>query len=257
MSNSIEFPHRSRAAVIIKAAPTVGQKHGETVCVAAIDYEGNWHRLYPVPFRDLEESQKFKRWQVVEFDWRRPDDDDRAESKRINPQTLRIVGEVPVRERHPFARRAIVDDLDAQKLSGKSFALIRPRNPVFTIRPKKLEDFNKEAVKRLVLHQQHDMFSDSIIPREPAPFEFKYRFEFGGKVREHKCIDWETEATFFKWRKSYGEDEALKHMQKRFGDELPEQGVAFAMGTNRVKAWDNWLLSAIIRVNEDNQPTLL
>lgn len=33
--------------VVIKAAPEIGQRHGESVCVAGIDDYGRWHRLYP------------------------------------------------------------------------------------------------------------------------------------------------------------------------------------------------------------------
>jgi hypothetical protein len=41
----------AEAVVIVKAAPQVGRRHGETVCCAGIDVYGNWLRLYPVSFR--------------------------------------------------------------------------------------------------------------------------------------------------------------------------------------------------------------
>ena len=40
-------PQETEVIVIIKAAPQVGEKHGETVCCAGIDLEGKWLRLYP------------------------------------------------------------------------------------------------------------------------------------------------------------------------------------------------------------------
>jgi hypothetical protein len=248
---------KSRIAVIIKAAPDIGRKHGETVCVAGIDYEGRWHRLYPVPFKDLTPNQRFKRWDLIEFEWRRPTDDDRIESKRIFSQTLIRVGSVPEKERHGFARRALVSDLDEQLKLNRSFALIRPEKPRFSIIPFSKEELEVERAERERLHAQLDMFSAPEIEKEPPPFRFNYKFEFAGKSRNYNCIDWETEATFFKWRNHYGEADALRMMQTKFGEEWVEKGIAFAMGTHRVAMFKNWLLSGVIRVNHDSQGLLL
>ncbi len=252
-----EIEGTSRAAVIIKAAPNIGRKHGETVCVAGIDFDGNWHRLYPVPFKDLKSGQKFKRWDVIEFSWVRPKDDDRVESKRIFSQTLKVVGEIAKGERHAFARRALVSNFESLKNDGKSFALIRPENPRFSIIKQSEIDLKKKSTLRAFVHRQLDMFGQTIMEKEPPPFRFHYSFEFSGKHREYDCIDWETETTFYKWRSSYGEQEALKLMKLRFGEEYPEKGVAFAMGTHRIKFYNNWLLSGILRVDHDNQMSLL
>jgi hypothetical protein len=252
-----EAEGHSKVAVIIKAAPDIGRKHGETVCVAGIDYDGLWHRLYPVPFKDLNPAQRFKRWDVIEFDWIKPTDDDRVESKRIFSQTLTVVGSVPERERHAFARRALVSDLDEQLALNRSFALIRPEVPKFSIVKMSDEETDRERKEREVLHTQLDMFSKPLVEKDPPPYRFRYNFRFGGKDREYNCIDWETEATFFKWKQKYGEEETLELMQKKFGEELPKKGVVFAMGTHRVKIFKNWLLSGILRVDEEKQGSFI
>lgn len=257
MNSSIEFPNAGKAAVIIKAAPDIGQKHGETVCVAGLDYDGFWHRLYPVPFRDLKPEQRFSRWDVIEFRWRSAPDDKRAESKRIDPQSIVKVGKVPMSERHGFARRAIVDSLDEQLKQNKSFALIRPENPKFSVVPYKKEELERERAQREEIHRQTDMFSDPSISKEPPPYRFKYKFEFDGKSRNYNCIDWETEATFFKWKESLGEERAIKDMEAKFGDEWPKKGMVFAMGTHRNPNWENWLLSGILRVDQEDQLSLI
>lgn len=256
VSYQTEVEGRSRVAVIIKAAPDIGRKHGETVCVAGIDFDGNWHRLYPVPFKDLLPAQRFNRWDVIEFDWKKPNDDDRIESKRIFSQSLVVTGSVPERERHAFARRALISDLDEQLALKRSFALIRPEKPVFSIRSMSDAELEEERAERKAFHSQLDMFSNPIVEKEPPPYRFGYKFEFAGKERNYNCIDWETEATFFKWRQNYGEERTLELMRERFGWEYPEKGVAFAMGTHRVKIFKNWLLSGVLRVDHEKQRTL-
>lgn len=255
LSNS---DHRTlTAAIIIKAAPVIGAKHGETVCVACIDYDGSWHRLYPVPFKDLKPEQRFKRWDLIEVDWYEPKDDKRTESKRIKSPTLRVVGSVPPRERHSFARRAVVASLKEQKALGRSFALIRPDSPTFRIEKKSQSEIAKEVRRRAQFIRQADLFGSSVIDERTIPYKFVFRYRHDGVIWNSSCIDWETEATFFKWRDTYGEEIALKNMQERFGGDLVEQGVAFAMGTHRVPKFDRWLLSGLIRAPESRQATLL
>ncbi len=52
--------------VTVKAYPNISQRYGEVVCVAGIrtDVEPNrWVRLFPIQFRDLEFSKRFKKYQ--------------------------------------------------------------------------------------------------------------------------------------------------------------------------------------------------
>ena len=125
-------PQRTHSTIIVKAAPRVGQTHGELVCCAGIDPGGFWVRLYPVIFRTLEDAQKFRRWDVIEYEWKLPRGDTRAESRRIEHKSLSIVGHV----KDAFAREnlispLVVDSLVDEEKAGKSFAFIRPKNPRF------------------------------------------------------------------------------------------------------------------------------
>jgi hypothetical protein len=122
--------------VIVKAAPETGQTHGETVCVAGIDMFGNWHRLYPMPFKLLRSDQRFSRWDIISTRWRSAAPKDmRPESKRVDHESLVKTRVLKKSERHRFARRAIVDSLSEVISKGRSFALIRPENPEFFVRP--------------------------------------------------------------------------------------------------------------------------
>lgn len=243
--------------VLIKAAPEIGQKHGETVCVAGVDAYGKWHRLYPVPFRDLAPDQRFARWDRIRVRWRRPTDDDRVESKRIDPTSLQIISKVTGDERAAVAARAVVASLEGEMAQARSLALIRPENATFVVRQLSAAEIAKSARRRSELVDQSDMFAASLVPKDPPPYEFAYRFDHAGRSRRHVCIDWETEWTFFKWRQKYGEAEALKKIKEKWGEELPAKGIVFAMGTHRVRMFKKWLLSGVIQAAEPRQPTLL
>lgn len=247
-----DFEGEVEVAVIIKAAPEIGRVHGETVCVAGIDRYGRWHRLYPVPFKDLTQAQRFGRWDLIKVRWRRPKSDERVESKRIDPQTLKIIGKLPKRERPDFVARALAESLDNEEASGRSLALIRPEKPRLTLRTLSVAELEKSQRRRNELHAQPDMFADTQVPKEAPPYSFSFEFTHAGRKRTHQCLDWETEWTFFKWRKSYGEATALQMMKEKWGS-FDQQGLVFAMGTHRVKFWKSWLLSGLLRVQEVKQ----
>lgn len=242
--------------VLIKAAPEMGQRHGETVCVAGVDAYGRWHRLYPVPFRDLGADQRFVRWDRIRARWRRPSDDQRVESKRIDPSSLQIIGKVRGDERARVAARAVVKSLEDELAEGRSLALIRPQNVKFVVRRLNEVEITKSNRRRAELISQIDMFAPSLVAAKQPPYSFSNRFDHAGKTRLHQCVDWETEQTFLKWRESYGEQETLRLMQGRWGEEMPQRGLAFAMGTHRVTMFKKWLLSGIIQVPEPSQPGL-
>ena len=56
--------HKERVLITVKTYPTLSRKYGETVCTAGIRADGSWVRIYPVPFRRLEEKEQYKK-----FDW--------------------------------------------------------------------------------------------------------------------------------------------------------------------------------------------
>ena len=246
----------SEAIILVKASPHVGKKHGETVCCAGVDDSGQWLRLYPVTFRTLDQAQQFKRWDRIKFWWHKPKDDQRPESLRVDHQSIEIVGTLKPRERLSFLSRLEVTSIDQVEAQGKTFALLRPRKPEFIIKPKPSADLRREVRSVRGFAAQIDLFnSKQLIPIEPCPYAFKYRYETDDGEREGTCQDWETDATFFKWRALYGEELALDRMRTAFGKDYPKKGMAFAMGTHSLYP-KIWLINGIIRLDEIKQMSL-
>ena len=246
----------SEAVILIKAAPVIGEKHGETVCCAGIDLYGNWLRLYPVSFRVLDDGKRFKRWDRVKFEWRRPTNDFRIESRHVNNQTLEISGHMKRNEIATFLNRHIVSSLTREFQSGRSLALLRPEILDFIIVRKSEVKLAEQQRKIDLFHAQHDMFIPRpAIPVKACPFEFKYRYRTDDGEREGTCQDWETEATFFKWSRMYGEAKALREMESQFGERLPKKGLYFAMGTHSQYP-ETWLINGLIQLSTPKQDTL-
>jgi hypothetical protein len=71
---------RERILITVKTYPTLSRKHGETVCTAGVREDGSWVRIYPVPFRRLDEAEQYRKYDWLECDLVRSKKDPRPES---------------------------------------------------------------------------------------------------------------------------------------------------------------------------------
>ncbi len=248
---------RERVLVLVKALPHVGDRHGETVCCAGITEQLHWRRQFPIRFRELDDD-KFRRWDWIEYDWRKPElSDQRLESRRVQEGTIRVVGHLKSRaERVKLLNQIIVNSVEEAASKNQTLALIRPINVKFSWRKKSQINIDKEKYAYAQAVSQLSFFGGERDALEPCPYEFHFDyFSADGKPHKHKCGDWETAATFFNWRNLYGEESTLERMLHVFGEELPEKGMAFAMGTHSQYP-DSWLLVGVIRLDETPQMNL-
>ena len=77
--------------ITVKTYPHPSKKYGETVCCAGIDVQTlQWTRLYPITFRDLDESKKFKKYNIIRVKCERANDR-RIESYKVDCDTIEII----------------------------------------------------------------------------------------------------------------------------------------------------------------------
>ncbi|MDA3800374.1 MAG: hypothetical protein PF692_15015, partial [Kiritimatiellae bacterium] len=71
---------KTKVLITVKTYPTVSTKYDELVCTAGVKENGEWIRIYPIPFRKLDYTQKYSKYQWVEMDLVKNDSDFRPES---------------------------------------------------------------------------------------------------------------------------------------------------------------------------------
>jgi hypothetical protein len=101
-------PETRHVLITVKAYPNPSKKYGETVCCAGIDIDTfQWIRLYPIPYRDLDGSQKFKKYDIIEVRcWKSPDDH-RVESYKIDSDSIKKLSSLDTKDKWQ-ARKSIV-----------------------------------------------------------------------------------------------------------------------------------------------------
>jgi len=165
------------AIIIVKAAPQLSSRHGETVCSAGITRGRQWVRLYPIAFRTLQDAQQFRRWDVVRYTWQPPRDDKRVESRRLHHHSLMIAGNLPPGERYGLVAPMVKESLEEESRRGLSFAFIRPTIRKFIVERKSPQELENERQKFETAANQSDLFLAPIVPYQPCPYRFKYEYE--------------------------------------------------------------------------------
>lgn len=81
---------REKILILVKTCPEPSMGYIETTCVAGITEAGEMRRIFPVPFRFLDEEQQFKKWQWISIETEAALRDNRKESRRGNFDTIQL-----------------------------------------------------------------------------------------------------------------------------------------------------------------------
>lgn len=213
--------------ITVKAYPNPSTRYGETVCCAGIDLnKSQLVRLYPIPYRDLDNEKKFKKYSIIEVDCSQPLDDRRPESFRVNIDTIKIVDWLDTDQGTWEKRKSIVLTLPAKSMcqvyrdaenSDLSLGFIKPHNVSFEWVKQSLS--NREA--REACYAQLSFFNKKKDAIEEIPFNFYYNFKCPGVLdcQGHKLsiVDWEIGQAYRNWRLKYDTERILlEKIQQRW-----------------------------------------
>jgi hypothetical protein len=255
---------RERILILAKTYPSPSAKHIETSCVAGICQDGSMRRLYPVPFRMIEQDQQFKKWQWIEVGIEKAPADRRPESHKLDIGTLETKEEVTTR-REWAERREWMDKMPsfssydemelARKNDGVSIALLRPKKVLgLEIRDARNKEWTDEEKEKLTRAQmQGDLFSESQAKQQvkelrKVPFDFYYSYlcdtPEGEKEYKHKIVDWEAGALYWNTYREYGPAGWKEKFRAKLETDLMNKDLMFFMG-NQHRFQDQWLIISL------------
>lgn len=237
--------------ITVKATPQPSQRYGDTVCVAGIRMNESgpaWIRLYPVPFRSMEELDRFKKYEVLKLKVKPATDDFRPESFKPDRSSIQKVDYLePWRSRHPWINPLVGEwsmcgilraNTELTSSGHPSLAAIRPKEIIdIVIEPH--EGWSPEQQRKLTNNlQQDDLFGTSA-PKKPlqAPrFIVKYKYRCEDKncnTHTQSIIDWEL-SEFIRKRHQHDSDEITRAaIRARFFEQLasPDRGPIYSSET--------------------------
>ena len=234
---------RKRVYITVKTYPTLSEKYDELVCTAGICEDGSWIRLYPLPFRKLENEQKFKKWQWIEVDVERNKSDIRPESHRVLNIDNLIVEANEAKKTNWDERKKIIFNREKAFTNKTEIITLTKMNPpsrtLLTFKPAQITKFYtkpterdwpqdklkliKEKAKQFSLFQTQEELIEEFKVVDKLPYEFRYVFTDDEGVESNLMIeDWEIGALYLNCLKNANGDEniALEKVKMKYWDDL-------------------------------------
>lgn len=270
---------RERILITVKTYPTLSRKYGETVCTAGVRADGSWVRIYPVPFRRLDEAEQYRKYDWLECELVRGQKDPRPETHHpADMKQLVPVGHMDTADNWRERRRLLLERaavhtrlqtiIDGAKANRLSLAVFRPTRVRDFIwepedrewNPAKLAEMRNQAKQGEMFAEEAWRETFEVIPK--LPYSFSYQFEDDtGKASELQVLDWEAGALFWKClRSSHGDEQAaLAKVRQKYLDEFTGKDLHFFLGTTQefhFRAPNPWVIVGVFPIPTENQRTL-
>ena len=245
---------RKRVYITVKTYPTLSEKYDELVCTAGICEDGSWIRLYPLPFRKLDNERKYKKWQWIEADVEKSSDFRLESYKVLNIDTIKILSQesskadweerkhILLKTEKVYSNLAEIISI-AKKPPYKSLAVFRPTRILDFYTEAAERDWPKdkleriqEKAKQLSLFQTPDEVIEEFRVVQKLPYTFKYRFEDDeGKESNLMVDDWEVGALYLNCLRNADGDEgkALEKVKEKYWDDFIKKDLYFFLGTRK------------------------
>jgi len=232
-----------KALIVVRTYPLPATPGVEVSCTAAITDDGKWLRLYPVPYRFLDNDKKFRKYQWIEVDVTKSSSDARVESYNPDVDSIKILSEPLDTANQWRSRKNVVLPLKSHCLcclkaqrdenGYPTLGLVRPKSiGRLMITP---ADAEWSSAQRDMLRQGHLFREGPKVELEKIPFNFSYRFHCdhdGCKGHTGVCTDWEMGESWRKWSREYGDDQWEEKFRQRYATEMIERNdTHFYMGT--------------------------
>lgn len=270
---------KERVLVVVKTYPTLSTKYGETVCTAGVRPDGSWVRIYPVPFRRLEEGEQYSKFDWLELDLLRNTSDARAETFRpTDDSVFEAVGHMGTEDGWRERRRLLLgktkvytsleDLIAAAKSNVASLAVFKPTKVLKLVVEEDERAWNTGRVEMMrTLSQQFELFNDNtwrqtfkLVPKMPWKFSYKFQDDTG-RESTLQILDWEIGALYWKClkRAEGDEAEAKEKVRVKYMDHFLTTDLHFFVGTTQewhARALNPWVIIGVFPIPVERQVSL-
>jgi len=212
--------------------PIPSKRYRELVCTVGVTRNGKLIRLYPIPYRYLDFSKWYKKYQWIKVDIEKNKNDNRIDSYRPNIKTISVIGNPLPTGKWKERKRIVLPLVSAsleeieEKFEKKkvSLGIFKPKNIKLKIE-KDNEGWSTGKQRTL---RQLVLFGKQPKKLEKLPFKFSYQFICDNKnCKGHKLkiVDWELSELYrkLKDKNPYSIDIILKGIRQKWEEDMWEK----------------------------------
>jgi hypothetical protein len=233
---------KKKVLITARTYPVPSRKAIEVSCTAGVTEDDKWIRLFPVPYRFLDQDKRFRKYQYIEANVTKAASDTRPESHKIDIESINILPDSIPSDNRWERRKAKVFPLKSDSLcclqserdliGYPTLGFFKPR----TISSFKIESCNsKWKESEITSLRQYPMFGN--MPKtelQKLPYDFSYNFKCDNpncKGHELKCTDWEMGASYWSWKRKYHGNWENKFRDRYETDMILRNDTHFFVGT--------------------------
>ena len=240
---------KKKILVTVKAYPERSRKHGPIVCTAGLTEEGEWIRLYPLPF-SLFVKNKISKYDLIEAVCRKSTDEKlrRKESYKVKPDSIKVIDSALRKDKKKWElRNEIILKNVAPSLEYLQESFREDRTSLGIIKPVDIIDFYKS--EELEIYEEKFRFQYTLDGgRTPIvteiPHIFRYKFRCDGcteSVHDIQCEDWELLESYRSWGKRYHNSDILwEKIHEKYFEWMKKRDLYFYVGTYSL--YPTWLI---------------
>lgn len=243
-----ELP-KAKVLITVKTYPLPSRSYTELVCTAGLLDGEKWIRIYPVPFRFLQDGDKYPKYSWVELDLVRNSKDFRPESYRLKlgiDEHITILDKIGTANDWMGRKSYVLKEVFSSMTELIQLAKSPQQKSLATLKPARIVDFVVEDDEREWKQEWLDQLKQMNMFEMPTnngqrkvikklPYKFSYRFFSEGDTEPRKMMieDWEIGALFWNclYRTDGDEQAALKLVRQKYFDEFMEKDLYLFVGT--------------------------
>lgn len=242
---------QKKVLVTVKTYPTPARKGIEVSCTAGITEDRQWIRLFPLPFRFLEGSKQFKKYQWLEVSVAKSSDY-RPESYTVDLDSIKILSEpLPTsdgwRSRKeivlPLLSPSLCHLIRMRKTTGSTLGIFRPKQiKQLIIEPEKPPSWTTNELAMLSQASFFDAKPLNLL--EKIPYKFIYSFVCtDAECSGHRLSisDWEIGQSWRSWKVRYGNQWEQPFRQRYELEMIQKYDTHFYVGTLKAHP-DRWII---------------
>ena len=241
---------KEKVLILVKTYPTFSKKYFEVVCTAGVNEQGEWRRIYPIPFRELSDLEKYKKFQWVEVDIEKNTADVRPESYKLIQGTEITLLDEPIKTTNNwFLRKEALKNTPvytnlhviiqkANKENGLSLCQFKPQKIIGCSIEKTDREWSQNILEQIRFQNaQGVLFED--LKREiqlvrKLPYKFSYKFQDDAGIESNLMIeDWEIGQLFWNCLKRAKGNEtiACQQIKEKYEGFIENNDITLFLGT--------------------------
>lgn len=240
---------KEKLLILCKTEPTISSKYEELVCVAGITEEGEFRRIYPIPWETFfsDNDKRFQKKQWIEYELREenPEGDNRPESRKIVNDSIEVKERASYREIRSLLDDNLtnLEDLNEKDQQEVSIGVIQPEN-IDNI----YADENPSHEKAEEGKKQKTIGGDEAVRIDVN--EVQYHLEFScceGCETDHDmlCEDWEISELHRSLTDNYDSEEAQEKAISKIREVIENKPDTYLLvGTHH--QWGTYLIISLI-----------